>query len=432
MIPFNNLISKHIKKTSDFLEKLANPPENGSYFIPKADQVNSSNDEIESTTVEIRKVVSKLIENAPKIKDALDPEVADAFISFYNGPLQQIDKIESIGWKTLEERKQRNPIEVNDQNLEFGNISRDAFLLAREALCQCEEELSELRSKLEEERLLRFSMQHIIQNMAESIHFRFDENVQHHVQLITSRRESSDIGDDFCELLFRKSTRNLPRYTKLEQPEEEPDNEKHEPSILDSPKSLGDRSNRLKEDYHNDDNFVDRKKTSSPRNVPRISRNVSDVTKDKIFKSRVNAQTLPPQSPSPTNQQQGSNTPTTRGKIRGRGNSWRGNSTITRVPQQDKPLPESPVKPKPPPKIQKQQQQQQQDTPNSSPNVIKPLPKIPPRATQTPDRNINRPLPNPMNNSSPSIVREGVRFNPRGGKPLPTRKLPNGNPKASF
>ena len=205
----NDLVKKHIPLTAEFLAEIANPPEDGSYYLPKADTKKPDGEVHSIQPDQLHLIVSKIAEIPNKMIAYLpNEESVQQFRNFHNKILRDVHEVDPIGWVPFEIPKEEP---VPEADVDFDGMSRSAFLLMREALAQCEDELKEMRHKLEEERILRQSMQHIIINIADTIHFQIDERVRMHVENITKRAADPTVGEGFCELLARRSTVQLER-----------------------------------------------------------------------------------------------------------------------------------------------------------------------------------------------------------------------------
>ena len=202
MVPFNDLIRDHIKKTSLFLEALANPPNSRSFFIPKAD-LDVNDEPSHATPGQIRLLAESLSSYAKEISQVLTDDARARFLVFHSTTLKKAHEEADFDWEELQK-----PKEIVLDNTEFDGVSREAFILVREALQLCEDELKELRHKLEEERILRKSMQHIIVNLADSMHFHIDEAVKRHVETI---RHTEGVDKEFCN--FLNTNQNFKRHT---------------------------------------------------------------------------------------------------------------------------------------------------------------------------------------------------------------------------
>lgn len=198
MVPFNGLIETHIVKMSSFLDALSNPPDDRSYFIPKADNIKKE-DPIVVTDKEIYCITENLAKKSMEIVNSLSGDSKTIFLTFHDTVLKKVHEESGTEWKVIEKPKE----ELKIESKELEGLSKEAYILTREALQQCEAELKELRNKLEEERILRQSMQHIIVNMADTMHTQIDERVKIHVDKVM---DSDSVDLEFCNLLHRRTT----------------------------------------------------------------------------------------------------------------------------------------------------------------------------------------------------------------------------------
>ena len=78
-------------------------------------------------------------------------------------------------------------------------VSREAFLLLREAFSQCEAELREVKIRLEEESTLRRNMQEMVGTLTDSMQTRVKAQVEFKLNIIKERAAERGIDMSFCE-----------------------------------------------------------------------------------------------------------------------------------------------------------------------------------------------------------------------------------------
>ena len=132
------------------------------------------------------------------MKSFLQKDSQKQAISQLEGILAEIELIEPIGFKLDQPPVERKAVLIQNEE-----VNKEAFLTLREGLQQCEEELLEVKVRLDEETHLRKSMQLILIQLADQMQTQIDTCVQVKLDMILQQvRESLDIDQEFCDMLL--------------------------------------------------------------------------------------------------------------------------------------------------------------------------------------------------------------------------------------
>lgn len=155
--------------------------------------------EIQNAQNKALRTIATVIAPNYKVIQELSREVPEK-MEIMKDIIYKINNLEPIGCVKSEQEKNNNS-NTSDDDTDF-EFSRESFLFLREAFKQCEAELKETKIRLEEETMLRRSMQAVVLELADSIHAQIDQRVAIKMGLI-EEKSKGDKGLDICDEILR-------------------------------------------------------------------------------------------------------------------------------------------------------------------------------------------------------------------------------------
>jgi len=196
MIPFNDIVKQRHQEMEEFLLSLTDyesMPDEVSRPRSSSQVLSALQHTPKQSGHVVRAAASEIAANFSLIQTHAEEVNVTEKVEQLESILEKIKKEDpEFGWASKES------VSEVEAEPDF-EVSREAFLLLREAFSQCEAELREVKIRLEEESTLRRNMQEMVGTLTDSMQTRVKAQVEFKLNIIKERAAERGIDMSFCE-----------------------------------------------------------------------------------------------------------------------------------------------------------------------------------------------------------------------------------------